>query len=80
MSGLKNTAKRIGSAVTGGGYMTSEEKRQKKKNKIKTKKDKMFQEAVLPDEADIRLVERRKAAKRTSARAQTVLTNRDTLG
>jgi hypothetical protein len=80
MGGLKNTAKRIASASVGKGYMTSDERRKKKAAKIKAKKDKMFQDAALPDEEEIKLVERRKAARRTSARAQTVLTDRDTLG
>jgi len=80
MSGLKNTSKRIMNASVGRGYMTNEERRQKKKGKIKKAKDKMFQSAALPDEEEIRLVERRKAAKRRGSRAQTVLTDLDTLG
>ena len=80
MGGLKNTAKRLTNAAVGRGYMTNQEREDKKKAKIKQGKDKMFQNAKLPDEADLKLVERRKAAKRTSARAQTVLTDRDTLG
>ena len=80
MSGLKNTASRLTNAAVGRGYMTNEERRDKKKSKAKAKKDKMFQNASLPDEEEIRLVERRKASKRTSARAQTVLTNRSGLG
>jgi len=80
MGGLKNTAKRIANASVGRGYMTNDERRKAKAAKSKKKKDKMFQDAALPDEEEIRLVERRKAAKRTSARAQTVLTNRTGLG
>ena len=80
MGGLKNTAKRLTNAAVGRGYMTNQEREDKKKAKTKKKKDKMFQNAALPDEAELKLVERRKAAKRTSARAQTVLTDRDTLG
>jgi hypothetical protein len=80
MGGLKNTAKRIGGALTGKGYMTSDERRKKKAAKVKQKKDKMFQDAKLPDAEEIKLVERRKAAKRKGARAQTVLTDRETLG
>ena len=60
--------------------MTNQEKRDKKKAKVKAGKDKMFQNAALPDEEEIRRVERRKSAKRRGARAQTVLTDRDTLG
>jgi hypothetical protein len=80
MSGLKNTASRLTNAATGKGYMTNEERRDKKKSKAKAKKDKMFQNASLPDEMEIKRVERRKAANRSSARAQTVLTNRKGLG
>lgn len=80
MGGLKNTAKRLTNAAVGRGYMTNQERADKKKAKVKAKKDKMFQNAALPDAEEIKLVERRKAAKRTSARAQTVLTDRDTLG
>ncbi len=80
MSGLKNTAKRMTNAMTGKGYMTNQERADKKKAKIKAGKDKQYQNAALPDEEDIRRVERRKAAKRRGSRAQTVLTDRDTLG
>lgn len=80
MGGLKNTAKRLTNAAVGRGYMTNQERADKKKAKVKAKKDKMFQSAKLPDEADIKLVERRKAAARKGARAQTVLTDRETLG
>jgi len=80
MSGLKNTAKRLANASLGRGYATNDERRQKKKAKIKAGKDKMFQNAAMPDEEDIRRVERRKAARRRGSRANTVMTNRDTLG
>lgn len=80
MGGLKNTAKRLTNMAVGKGYATNEENRQKKKAKAKAKKDKMFQNATLPDEEDIRRVERRKSARRTSARAQTVLTRGNGLG
>jgi hypothetical protein len=80
MGGLSNTAKRLANVSMGRGYMTNEERKQKKKAKIKAGKDKMFQSATLPDEEDIRRVERRKAAKRQGARASTVLTDRETLG
>ncbi len=80
MSGLKNTAKRLANASMGRGYMTNDERRQKKAAKVKKAKDKMFQNAVLPDEEDIRRVERRKAARRRGSRASTVLTDRETLG
>ena len=80
MSGLKNTAKRIGNVATGRGYMTNDERRQKKAAKVTKGKNKMFQNAVMPDEEDIRRVERRKAAKRRGSRASTVMTDRDRLG
>lgn len=80
MGGLKNTAKRIGNAVTGRGYMTNDERRKKRAAKVTKAKNKMFSEAVMPDEEDIRRVERRKAAKRKGARASTILTDRQTLG
>lgn len=80
MGGLKNTGKRLLNLGTGRGYMTNQERRDKKKAKVKKGKDKMFQSAALPDEEEIRLVERRKAARRRGSRAQTVLTDLDTLG
>lgn len=80
MGGLKNTVKRVSNAVVGRGYMTNDERRQKKKAKVTAGKNKMFQNAALPDEEDIRRVERRKAAARRGSRAQTILTDRDTLG
>ncbi len=81
MSGLKNTGKRLTNFGLGRGYATNEENREKKKAKIKAGKDKMFQSAALPDEEEIRRVERRKAARRRGSRAKTILTDRDdTLG
>ena len=81
MSGLKNTVKRFASASVGKGYMTSDERRAKKAAKVKAGKTKVFANATLPDELDIRRIERRKSAKRRSARAKTILTeDRDRLG
>jgi hypothetical protein len=80
MSGLKNTAKRLANMSLGRGYKTNDERRQEKKGKITAAKNKMFQSAQMPDEEDIRRVERRKAARRRGSRAQTVMTERDTLG
>jgi hypothetical protein len=80
MSGLNNTVKRLTNASLGRGYMTNTEKREKAKAKVTSRKNKMFQSAVMPDEEDIRRVERRKAAARRGSRASTVLTDRETLG
>jgi len=80
MSGLNNTVKRIGNASLGRGYMTNQERRDKKKAQVTKAKNKMFQNAMMPDEEDIRRVERRKAAKRRGSRASTVMTDRETLG
>ena len=80
MSGLKNTAKRMFNLGHKGTYATNDEIRQKKKAKVTAGKNKMFGDAQLPDEEEIRRLERRKSAKRRSARASTVLTDRDTLG
>lgn len=80
MGGLNNTFKRATNFGLGRGYMTNQERRDKKKAKVKAGKDKMFQNAVMPDEEDIRRVERRKAARRSGSRASTVLTERETLG
>lgn len=80
MSGLKNTAKRSFNLGLGRGYKTNEERRQGKRNKITKRKNKMFASAQLPDEEEIRRVERRKSAKRQGSRAQTVMTDRESLG
>lgn len=80
MGGLSNTRKRLWNFGTGRGYQTNKERSEKQRGKIKAKKDKMFQSAALPDEEEIRLVERRKAAKRKGSRAQTVMTDLDRLG
>jgi len=80
MSGLKNTVKRTINASMGKGYKTNQEIREQKKAKIQKKKDKIFDNAEMPDEEVIRRNERRKAAKRQGSRANTVLTNPDQLG
>jgi len=80
MSGLKNTAKRSFNFGIGRGYKTNEERRQGKRDKITKRKNKMFANASLPDEEEIRRVERRKSAKRQGSRAQTVMTDRESLG
>ena len=80
MGGLANTAKRSFNLSIGRGYKTNEERRQKKRDKITKAKNKMFANASLPDEEEIRRVERRKSAKRQGSRAQTVMTDRESLG
>jgi TnpA family transposase len=80
MSGLKSTFKRATNLGLGRGYMTNEERREKKRGKITAAKNKMFASAQLPDEEEIRRVERRKSAKRRGSRAKTVMTERESLG
>ena len=80
MSGLKNPAKRSWNLGMGRGYKTNEERREKARGKITKRKNKMFANAALPDEEEIRRVERRKSAKRQGSRAQTVMTDRESLG
>lgn len=80
MGGLKNTMKRGFNFGLGRGYKTNEERREEKRGKITAAKNKMFASAALPDEEEIRRVERRKSAKRRGSRAQTVMTERETMG
>lgn len=80
MSGLKNTMKRATNLGLGRGYATNEERREKARGKITAAKNKMFASSQLPDEEEIRRVERRKSAKRKGSRAQTVMTDRESLG
>lgn len=80
MGGLANTAKRSFNLGIGRGYKTNEERRQSKRDKITKRKNKMFADSQLPDEEEIRRVERRKSAKRQGSRAQTVMTDRESLG
>jgi len=80
MSGLKNTQKRLFNFGIGRGYKTNEERREKKRGKITAAKNKMFADSQMPDEEEIRRVERRKSAKRQGSRAQTVMTDRESLG
>lgn len=80
MGGLKNTMKRGFNFGLGRGYATNEERREKARGKITAAKNKMFASAELPDEEEIRRVERRKSAKRKGSRAQTVMTDRESLG
>jgi hypothetical protein len=84
MSGIKKTVQKFSNASLGRGFHTNREVRSYKADKVArgvtAAKNKMFSDAALPDELDIRRTERRKAAKRRSARAKTILTDRDTLG
>lgn len=80
MSGLKNTTKRIVNASVGRGYKTNTERRNKKEAKRKGAIDAQFANAAMPDEEELQLVERRRAARRRGSRAATVLTSGDTLG
>ena len=78
MSGLKNTVRRVGNVITGKGYMTSAERRAQTAARITAGKNKLFEQPEMPDPVAVRRRERRKAAERRGARAETVLT--DTLG
>lgn len=80
MSGLKNTVKRLASASIGRGYSTGREKRTKKAAQRQAELDKIYQGAQIPDEEEIAREERRKAAKRRGSRADTILTDQETLG
>ncbi len=80
MSGLKNTVKRVVNASIGKGYKTGREIRAEKAAKAQAIKDKMFASGLVPDEEEIKRNERRKQAKRQGSRANTVLTDRETLG
>lgn len=80
MSGLKNTFRRAANASIGRGYMTSGERKRKAAAKVQAGKDKMFSEALMPDEELIKRNERRKAATRRGSRVSTILTDEDTLG
>ena len=80
MSGLKNTVKRLANASMGRGYKTSRELRAERESKRQSKVDKMFAGANIPDAEEIKRNERRRQAKRAGSRANTVLTDQDTLG
>jgi len=80
MSGLKNTVKRVANVSMGRGYKTKAERQQEKKAKAKGVLDAQFANVAMPDEEELQLVERRRAARRRGSRAATVLTSGDTLG
>lgn len=80
MSGLKNTVKRTVNVSLGRGYMTNEERRQKKAAQRQAGLDKIYASAEMPDEEVIRRNERRKAAARRGSRQRNVLTDGDMLG
>ena len=80
MSGLKNTVKRFVNASTGKGFKTGREIRSEKAAKAQGIKDKMFASAQIPDDEEIKRNERRRQANRAGSRANTVMTDRETLG
>lgn len=80
MSGLKNTVKRIHNLARGEGYATGDELRAKDKAERQAARDKLYTGARMPDPEELKRNARRKAAKRPGSRADTILTERDTLG
>ncbi len=80
MAGMKNTIRRMSSASMGHGYRTADERRAAQKQRDKTKLDKVYSSAQIPDEEEIARNERRKAARRRGSRVSNVLTEDDTLG
>ena len=72
MSALNRTRKRIINFAKGKGYMTGGERKRKKAAKAKAE---LFADAQVPDEDDLKRIERRKAARRRGSRADTVLTD-----
>jgi hypothetical protein len=81
MSGIEKTARRIGNASMGRGYMTKHERELKEAAQEQARKDKIYAGAELPDEELIKRNERRKAAGRRGSRQRNVLTSdEDQLG
>lgn len=80
MSGLKGTVQRFINVSSGKGWKRNADIRAEKAAKIQGAKDKLFAGAEIPDEEEVARNERRKAAKRQGSRANTVLTDQDTLG
>lgn len=77
MSGLKRTFRRLGNLSLGKGYATSGERKRKRVAKANAAQDKIYQAAAtIPDAEVLKRDERRKAAKRSGSRANTVLTDR----
>lgn len=68
-------------ASLGRGWKTTKEiKRRKYEKSTEYKRNKMFREAMMPDEEVLRVEERKKAGFRRGSRASTILTDRETLG
>jgi len=80
MSGLKNTMKRMANASLGRGYETNREKKQKKAAKHQAALDRVYTGAQIPDPEEIKRKEKRKSARRRGSRADTILTDQETLG
>jgi 3-phosphoglycerate kinase len=80
MGGLSNTALRLHNFGVAKGYKTNKEIKQEKAAKQQKKLDKVYSDVSLPDDELIQRNARRKAAKRQGSRANTVLTDRQTLG
>lgn len=80
MSGLKNTVRRLGNASMGRGYKTSGEAKREVAAKKQNALDLVYSGADVPDDEQLKRVERRKQAKRQGSRANTILTNNDQLG
>ena len=81
MSGVQNTVQKFVNASKGEGFNTHEQRnRNAKKSAAHTAKMAQYTDAVMPDEEAVRMTERRKAARRRSARAKTIMTDRETLG
>ncbi len=75
MSSLTREIRRGTQASMGRGYKTKGERKRAGAVRHQTAKDEMFAGAQMPDEEDIRRVERRKAARRRGSRAETILTD-----
>lgn len=79
MSGLKNTFKRVMSFSKGSGYETHGES-DIRRGGPKTRADKIYGGAALPDEDDLARMARRRQSMRRGSRASTILTDQETLG
>ena len=86
MSGIKNTAQGFINASLGRGYHTNKSvsgyKRKGREKAAQIEKDEIFASAAgdIPDPEEIKLENRRKAARRKGSRASTILTKDETLG
>lgn len=86
MSGIKNTFQGFMNASLGRGYHTNKSvsgyKRKGREKAAQIEKDEMFASAAgdMPDPEALRMKARRAAARRKGSRANTILTEQDTLG